>query len=146
MTDDLQKRLDQGIYGTPQLNPDEQRRYLGTFRERCYLQMTCAQMKEPVWQQQLQKYITDYTQATCLLNGALSETIQTPYIQLLAKSSIPFTIITRDQMVTDEEIGLLLVAKEAVNCSVIDIAQKYPLTEPANESKTNTSFFRRFFH
>ena len=34
--DQLQKHLDAGRYGTPQVNPDEQRKYLGTFRERCY--------------------------------------------------------------------------------------------------------------
>ena len=46
MSDELEKRLDTGMYGTPRVNPDEQRKYLGTFRERCYLNMTVAEMKK----------------------------------------------------------------------------------------------------
>ena len=46
MSDELEKRLDTGMYGTPRVNPDEQRKYLGTFRERCYLSMTVTEMKK----------------------------------------------------------------------------------------------------
>nr|WP_290032754.1 DUF1694 domain-containing protein [Ligilactobacillus cholophilus] len=44
MTDQLQEHLNKGMYGTPQLKPDEQRKYLGTFRERVDLTMTFAQL------------------------------------------------------------------------------------------------------
>jgi uncharacterized protein YueI len=36
----LQQRLDKGMYGTPLVNPEEQHKYMGTFRERCRLSMT----------------------------------------------------------------------------------------------------------
>ena len=42
----LEQRLDNGIYGTPQLKPDEQRRYLGTFRERVCLTISVAELHE----------------------------------------------------------------------------------------------------
>ena len=35
--DDLNDRLTESLYGTPQVKPDEQRKYLGTFRERVAL-------------------------------------------------------------------------------------------------------------
>ncbi|MFP9055147.1 DUF1694 domain-containing protein, partial [Enterococcus faecalis] len=35
--DDVKSHLDKGLYGTPLVNPEEQHKYLGTFRERCYL-------------------------------------------------------------------------------------------------------------
>ena len=54
MSDELEKRLDTGMYGTPRVNPDEQRKYLGTFRERCYLSMTVAEMKKKDNQETLQ--------------------------------------------------------------------------------------------
>ena len=38
--DNLQEHLNNGLYGTPQLHPDEQRKYLGTFRERVSLTIT----------------------------------------------------------------------------------------------------------
>ena len=30
---DMEQRIDNAIYGTPKIKPDEQRKYLGTFRE-----------------------------------------------------------------------------------------------------------------
>src|SRR5699024_12498751 len=38
--DNLQEHLNNGLFGTPQLHPDEQRKYLGTFRERVSLTIT----------------------------------------------------------------------------------------------------------
>ena len=45
--DDVKSHLDKGLYGTPLVNPEEQHKYLGTFRERCYLSMTVAEMIHP---------------------------------------------------------------------------------------------------
>lgn len=45
--DDVKSHLDKGLYGTPLVNPEEQHKYLGTFRERCYLSMTVAEMIQP---------------------------------------------------------------------------------------------------
>ena len=44
--DELKKHLDSGRYGAPKVNPDEQKKYMGTFRERCYVTMTIEQMKK----------------------------------------------------------------------------------------------------
>ena len=60
MSDELEKRLDTGMYGTPRVNPDEQRKYLGTFRERCYLSMTVAEMKKKDNQETLQSVLPNY--------------------------------------------------------------------------------------
>ena len=35
----VDQRLQNAVYGTPKINPDEQRRYLGTFRERVCLNL-----------------------------------------------------------------------------------------------------------
>ena len=51
--DNLQEHLNNGLYGTPQLHPDEQRKYLGTFRERVSLAIT---FKEFSNNQQVQRY------------------------------------------------------------------------------------------
>ena len=38
--DELQQHLDKGRFGAARVNPVEQRKYLGTFRERCFASMT----------------------------------------------------------------------------------------------------------
>ncbi|WP_313264924.1 YueI family protein, partial [Enterococcus sp.] len=73
MSDELEKRLDTGMYGTPRVNPDEQRKYLGTFRERCYLSMTVTEMKKKDNQKTLLNALPDYQGALVLLNGKLPE-------------------------------------------------------------------------
>ena len=75
MSDELEKRLDTGMYGTPRVNPDEQRKYLGTFRERCYLSMTVTEMKKKDNQKTLLNALPDYQGALVLLNGKLPESI-----------------------------------------------------------------------
>ena len=60
MTDELQEHLNKGMYGTPKLKPDEQRKYLGTFRERVDLTVTFAQLNSekyyPAIQQELEEH------------------------------------------------------------------------------------------
>ncbi|MCT8192612.1 YueI family protein, partial [Pseudomonas monteilii] len=90
MSDELEKRLDTGMYGTPRVNPDEQRKYLGTFRERCYLSMTVTEMKKKDNQKTLLNALPDYQGALVLLNGKLPESIQTDYITLLTKQQMEF--------------------------------------------------------
>lgn len=144
MADDLQQHLDNSLYGTPQLKPDEQRKYLGTFRERCYLQMTLAQMRNQTLQDCLKTHVTDFEGAHCLMNNQVSDTLQADYIQILAAAAIPFTIVSSNQK-SDDAIGLLLVASEAVDQSIIDIAEKYPTNESKPTSEKKPSFWGKFF-
>ena len=125
MSDELEKRLDTGMYGTPRVNPDEQRKYLGTFRERCYLSMTVTEMKKKDNQKTLLNALPDYRGALVLLNGKLPESIQTDYITLLTKQQMEFRIVSDAQDAGPDSIGLLIAGKEAVNEDVIDI-EKIP--------------------
>jgi uncharacterized protein YueI len=148
MADELEKRLDTGMYGTPRINPDEQRKYLGTFRERCYLNMTVAEMKKKDNQDTLISALPHFQQQLVLLNGKLPESIQTTYIALLTKQQMDFRVVSDAQDAAPDSIGLLVTAKEAVNETVIDIEQKYPSApvEPKTEEKHKTSFWHNIFH
>ncbi|WP_303754074.1 YueI family protein [Enterococcus sp. S86.2] len=149
MTDELQQHLDKGRYGTPLVNPDEQHKYMGTFRERCYLSMTIAQMKNPTDKDSFLTELKKHEDATILLNGQMPESIQGEYIQLATKNNAKFTVVNDFVDANPDSFGLLLVAKEAVNEPVIDVEKKYP---EENEEKTEqkpekkTGFFERLFH
>lgn len=148
MADELQKHLDKGMYGSPLVNPDEQHKYMGTFRERCYLSMTLAQMKEKDNKANLLTELANDPDAQVLMNGRLSDSLQGEYIQLITKADRKFTIVN-DFVGTDpDSLGLLVVSKEAVNEPVIDIDQKYPeeTAETADKPAKKTGFFDRLFH
>lgn len=146
MTDELQKHLDQGLYGAPLLKPDEQRKYLGTFRERCYLSMTIEQMKQQKNEETLRKHLTDYPNSTVLINGKVPETLQRTYMQLALKANLSFTVVATDDSNQNDRLGLLVVAKTAVNEQTIDIEQKFAVA-PSQKQTTHQkqSFWHKLF-
>ena len=135
--DDVQSHLDKGMYGTPLVNPEEQHKYLGTFRERCYLSMTIAEMKDPTNKEKFIEEIEKQPDATILLNGETPIAIQNQYIQLATKNNIRFTVVNDFFSDAPDSIGLLLAAKQAVNEPVIDVEEKYPKEEQAEPEEKN---------
>ena len=145
--DDLQKHLDNAMYGTPLLKPEEQRKYMGTFRERCYLTMTIAQMKNTENKTNFLKELEQHPDATVLLNGAMAIDLQSAYIKLINERKIRFTVVNDFVENTPDALGLILTAKEAVNEPTIDIEQKYPKQASTNQTEQpKQSFWHKLFH
>lgn len=145
--DQLQSHLDRGRYGSPLVNPDEQHKYMGTFRERCVLSMTVAEMKKKENQSRFVKELKKYPELTILLNGALPEQLQAAYIQLATQNKVKFTVINDFVETNPESFGLLLTAKEAVNKEVIDIEEKYAASETSEAAKPeeDKGFWHKLF-
>lgn len=144
--DDLQKRLDQSMYGTPLLKPEEQRKYMGTFRERCYATMTIAQMKKSELRMNLLAELKKYPDGLILLNGAMAIDLQASYIKLLSDTERKFTVINDGVTNSPDSFGLILAAKMAVNEEIIDIEKKYPPQQKDQVEPTKKSFWNKLFH
>ncbi|GCF92194.1 hypothetical protein NRIC_00850 [Enterococcus florum] len=145
--DELQKHLDSGRYGTPKIKPDEQKEYLGTFRERCFLSMNIKEMRNKNNDAGLIKEIQKEPNAHLLINGAISLALQQRFMTIANKENIDFTIVSDVVADQDEKIGLLLVSDHAVDEPVIDVEQKYPDLgeEKATEPEKKTSIWHRLF-
>lgn len=141
--DDLQKHLDNAMYGTPKLRPEEQRKYMGTFRERCYLTMTITQMKDPINKEHFLNEAEQHPDTSVLLNGAMDIALQSSYIKSINERNIPFTVVNDSVTNTPDSLGLILAAKEAVNVETIDITKKYP-KETASDEKSSAK--KGFWH
>lgn len=129
--------MDKGLYGTPLVNPEEQHKYLGTFRERCYLSMTVAEMIQP---KNKENFLKNSKTSRCFhtLEWGSTLSVQNQYIQLATKSNSRFTVVNDYVTANPEEFGLLLTAKEAVNEPVIDIeknTQKKTLRQLKRKTK-----------
>lgn len=147
MSDEMQKHLDKGMYGSPSVNPDEQRKFLGTFRERVYIRMTIQQMKQAEYKKSLEKHLPDYPDASILINGNVSESLQSSYIQIAMKVKLKFTIVDTD-LKEDDDSGLLVISDQAVNEDTIDIKDKFSSdqTQTSQKATEKKSFWNKLFH
>lgn len=145
--DQIQKHLDKGRYGTPLVKPEEQHKYMGTFRERCYLSMTIAEMKKIENQEKLIHELEKHQDASILLNGQIPSDLQGTYIRLATKHQAKFTVVN-DVDDRPDAFGLLVTAKEAVNEPVIDVEEKYPENKTAEEpeDRPEEGFWKKLFH
>ncbi len=139
---DVQSYLEKGLYGTPQLKPEEQKKYLGTFRERVYFVMTMDEMATMENQAILKQVINDHPKELLLLNGTLADALQTSYLEIIKQFSCTFTFVTDPNVDT----GLVYCAKEAVNVAAITLQEKKAAQPPLPEETSTpqkTSFWQR---
>ncbi|MDO4854977.1 MAG: YueI family protein [Limosilactobacillus gorillae] len=123
----LEQRLQNGIYGTPKINPDEQRRYLGTFRERVCLTISNAQIKERSWTEAVEQELKRGLATQVFINGNLPDELTHPYIQIITKAGGNFTLKTDPQFkTTPDRLALVMAANDAVYQSPVDVAKRYP--------------------
>ena len=146
----VEDRLQSGVYGTRKLKPDEQRRYLGTFRERVYLTISVQQIKDHDWTAAVAKEIKRQGKPHFFINGNLDDDLVHPYILLASKNNCPFTVKTGDQFKTDPDRNAIVLANDkSVYQDPIDVAKRYPIEEEESTSKQETkrpSLFKRLFH
>lgn len=136
-------RIQSAMHGTPQLHPDEQNKYLGTFRERVEVAVTVYQIKRHHYVDQLSLAFIAHPDYRLYINGNLDQDILGPYLQAAAKANVQFTIKTDDIYRTgDENYALVFTAATAINQDVIDIDQRYPLNtaKPGRPQKSTGLF------
>lgn len=144
--DEVKKYLDKGKSGAPLVNPDEQHKYLGTFRERCYLTITINQIKQSECQQALVKEFSLHPEAHLLINGKTPQSLQNVIIQSATKHNINFTIVNDFVKDDPDSFGVILAAKEAVNEPIVNVAEKYPLQNLAKKEVKKETFWSKLFH
>lgn len=147
MTDNnIDPHLQSGLYGVPQLHPDEQRKYLGTFRERVSLAMTINEVTAADNMIGFEKELVAHPDYRVLLNGMIDQDSLAPYITLAHQHNVNFTLTSNSEDPAGAEIMGLVVATEktAINEPVIAINEKYPIvkSEPQQNKK---SFFENLF-
>ncbi|KYC95142.1 YueI family protein [Heyndrickxia sporothermodurans] len=109
----LDDYLQKGMYGEKQLKPDEKRKYLGTFRERIVVALKKSQVMEKQIYSEVEDLMKKNPKAKLLLNGDLSYTFLTKYIQLARKHNHSYSIVTNND--SNTPIGLVLALDYAIN-------------------------------
>ncbi|ANZ61702.1 hypothetical protein AYR62_03960 [Secundilactobacillus paracollinoides] len=137
--DQMSAHLDNAMYGTPMLHPDEQRQYLGTFRERVSLLVTVQEIRDKQFQDALTQEISAHPDYQVIFNGHLEAAELAPYMGIASKAGTKFTIVSDDFYPHQpDSAGFVVVAKNAINVYPIEATKKYP-DKPASNAKPQQS-------
>ncbi|USS86829.1 YueI family protein [Fructilactobacillus cliffordii] len=143
----VQDRLDQAMSGgTPQINPDEQRRYLGTFRERVALVIPVGEVSNDAAIKQAQQLLEQHSNYSVLINGNLDSAFQSPYLKLASELHTKFTLKNNtDYGTAADQAGIVIAASNAINVESIEFQAPAPKPEESPKS-AHQSFWQRLFH
>ncbi|WP_105957155.1 YueI family protein [Apilactobacillus quenuiae] len=132
-------RLEQSsMGGTPKVNPDEQRKYLGTFRERVSFAIKIKDLSNSNAVQDLKKEFDDNSSYQLILNGNLSHDLISPFIKLASQNNIKFVIKTDSFYKTEpENYGVVYANKQSININNIDFENKYNHDDNSSENSSN---------
>ena len=145
---DLSKQLLEKAHGGPKLNPDEQRRYLGTFEERVlgYADVEIANSL------QLQKgfltILENFQEKTETLFVKISPNIefdkQVFYLKEAKKTNSQATIVSEDY--TSSPLGLVIHSNEPVQVDEKDLRLAFPnLWEVKQDEPVKKSIWKKWF-
>ena len=145
---DLSKQLLEKAHGGPKLNPDEQRRYLGTFEERVlgYADISTANSL------QLQKgfltILENFQEKTESLFVKISPNIefdkQVFYLKQAKESNCQATIVSDDHITSP--FGLVIHTNEPVQVEEKDLRLAFAkLWEVKKEEPVKTSIWKKWF-
>lgn len=143
---DVNDYLEKGLYGSPQIKPEEKARYLGTFRERIFLAATLEELRDTSHFPLIKKAITANPGHQLLLNDSLDSASKHTYMALAQKTGCPFKIITTTQQSNPTEIGLVYCTDQAVDVADISLANlKGPDLKEAEPANPRPSFFQKIW-
>ncbi|MCL7747183.1 YueI family protein [Halalkalibacter alkaliphilus] len=123
--------IDRALYGTPEIKPEERNLFLSTILERIHKALTKKQVIQKGMYSEVIQLMKEKRNLHLFLNGKLSYSNYSNYIQEASKAGIRFTIVTPQK---ETPFGLVL-ADESTAIDSNDIFVKDDLYElDMNES------------
>jgi uncharacterized protein YueI len=119
---ELEKAITVGIYGTPELKPDEKVLYLGEFKERVLVALTKQQVAESALYIEVIEALQDERAARMIVHGDITSGAD-KYYQMARKFGKPY-LIRHDQKYKKSTMGLLVVGNEAVDVETIAVEDR----------------------
>ncbi|WP_110111679.1 YueI family protein [Bacillus sp. CGMCC 1.16541] len=106
----IDEYLERGIHGAKETKPDERRYYLTTLRERIEIALKKGQVMKAQPYEQVVSKIKNVQDGQLFLNGTISYSHLSKYIQVANAHNVPFTIV--QNLEADTDIGLVLTGSQ----------------------------------
>lgn len=118
----LERSLQVGIHGAPELRREEKTHYLGEFRERVLRMLTRSQVGDPVVYPEIEAAIRDPRAAFLVVHSEISEKALGKYKKLAEQNGKPVT--ARSEPDFYEETGLVVVSRSAVDAEQVEVESR----------------------
>lgn len=146
----LENRLDRASSGEFRLNPDEQKLYLNTFRERVLLAVSFSDAKRPEFKSAfdmiLQQFDLFQSPIYVKISGDLPDDLTGYFLKTAIEHAFEGQILTEH---TADTYGLVVHTDHAINQEKIDLASLLPdlnLSDTPTTTPSKKGFFSKFFH
>lgn len=147
---DLQKTILQKASGESRLDPDQQRLYMGTFRERVLLTISSSEALSKEFQNNFspicQELSKKYAQVFLKISPNLSDSLQISLMKEAQDLHLITTIV--DEKSADSPFALVFHTDHAVDLMSITLEEQFPqtITENKEESKEpKKGFWQKVF-
>ncbi|MGM9928456.1 MAG: YueI family protein [Bacillus sp. (in: firmicutes)] len=131
--------IEQGIYGKKEINPEERRMYLGTFRERVVIALTTAQVRKNHVYTQVEEEMKAHSKATLYLNGSVEYSSISKYVKAAQKRKVTYTIVTNKEHTS--KLGLVLAYDYAIDREEIFVKDEQESITPIKLAKEKSNAF-----
>ena len=144
---DLSKQLLEKAHGGPKLNPDEQRRFLGTFEERVLGYAELATANDDKFQKAFLTILETFKKETEPLFVKISPQVefekQVYYLKNAKDSDCQATIVSEDH--NSSPFGLVIHSDVPVQTSEKDLRKAFSDLWQEKETKAPTSLWKKWF-
>ena len=146
---DLQKTILQKASGENRLDPDQQRLYMGTFRERVLLILTFSEATSKDFQGHFSAICKElknkYPQLFLKISPNLSDALQISLMKEAQAIQITTTIV--DEKLAASQFALLFHTDHAVDLENISLDHIFPdlFKQTPTETKEKKGFWQKFF-
>lgn len=147
----MDKKVMQAASGEKRFNPDEQRKYFGTFAERVVVSILFEDARQDKLIKAFESILADqkdkYDSITVKVSSKLPLAVQMSYMKAAQKLYITATII--DESKSNSPFGIIVHTDHAENLAKTDVKQLYPQyfeNELLQTSTEKKSFWKKLFH
>ncbi|MBM7616509.1 uncharacterized protein YueI [Weissella uvarum] len=142
---EIDPHLQNAMYGTPEINPDEKHYYLGTFKERVYATQQIKTIDQTdlilAWKNEIKRHPA----GLLLLNGRVEMTQLNAYMQLAKQQDIEFRLVN-DPVLMKSPLGVVYTASQAIEGGPVAIEDTVtPVVTEQNQAEAKKPWYKRLF-
>ncbi|MGT2755552.1 DUF1694 domain-containing protein [Streptococcus ovuberis] len=148
---DINQTILQKASGENRLHPDQQKLFLGTYRERVVLAITHQEAGlstvktglKPI----LEKLLDQVSPLTMKVSNQLDDRLKLYYMRLAHDIHLSFSLVAEED--SSSPYGIVLHTDQALNQENIDLSKRhpelFPATEPPLQTSTKKSLWQKLF-